>query len=272
MQVASAATVACVVTSPPPTSSASAATRDALEIELLGQRPSLEHGLLSRSVDDVAGQFRILVREVGAEVAPRLSVRASALGRDQPRQQVRRLGAGARARRRRGRGRRPARAPSRISGVTGVERLGEAGGLAETRRKVGLPERGERGPAAEDETLEERVRREPIRAVNARAGTLAGRVQPGSSVRPSRSVTIAAHRVVRRGRDRDRLDGGVEARILDRRHQDGKRSAVDRAQVEQRRAARGDRAGDDVPRRELVGEAASARRRAGAHPRRAAPR
>ena len=52
-----------------------------------------------------------------------------------------------------------------------------------------LFERSERGAAAEDEALEHRVRGQPVRAVDAGAGALAGGVEAGSSVAPSRSVT-----------------------------------------------------------------------------------
>ena len=63
-----------------------------------------------------------------------------------------------------------------------------------------------------------------------------------------------ADRVVRGRRDRDRLARGVVAGALERRHQAREALAVDRAQVEPGLAALGDRARDDVARRELVGE------------------
>ena len=50
----------------------------------------------------------------------------------------------------------------------------------ETERRV--RQRRERGAPAEDEALEQRVRREPVGAVDARAGALAGRVEPGHDV------------------------------------------------------------------------------------------
>ncbi len=62
------------------------------------------------------------------------------------------------------------------------------GSHGDAERRVG--ERRERGAAAEDEALEQRVRRQTVRAVDARAGALARRVQPGTPVRPSRSVTM----------------------------------------------------------------------------------
>ena len=68
----------------------------------------------------------------------------------------------------------------------------------------------------------------------------------------------AADRVVRGRRDRDRLERRVVAGALERRHQAREALALDRAQVEAGMPALGDRARDDVARRELVGEAVAA--------------
>ena len=64
-----------------------------------------------------------------------------------------------------------------------------------------------------------------------------------------------AHRVVRRRRDRDRLGPRVVALVGEPLHQRREAPAVDRSQVEQGGAPRGDGPGDDVAGRELVGEA-----------------
>ena len=77
-------------------------------------------------------------------------------------------------------------------------------------------------------------------------------------MRPVEIGDDAAHRVVGRRRHRNRLDRGVEPRLLER--PDHRREAVpvDRAEVEQRCAARSDLTCDDVARGELVGEAMAA--------------
>ena len=127
-----------------------------------------------------------LGREVGAEVrAAALLTRERGL-RDEPREQVRRveqapepLGVADEA----------AVAPERRAQLR-VSRLGSGASrdVGKPCGKTGLGERGERRAAAEDEALEQRVRREAVRAVHAGRSALAGRVEPGSSLRPSRSV------------------------------------------------------------------------------------
>ena len=215
---------------------------------------------------------RVLDREVGAEVA------AAALrrGRARSARSAAARGAarrrGARGPQRRGSARRRATALGRNSAVT----VGSPGRGRRCRRGAGcggLGERGERGSAAEDEALEQRVRGEPVRAVDAGAGALAGGVEarhacaavevgddrrPSCSARPARRGSARA-----RGRSRARLERAIRV---------GKRSRSIAPEVEKRRAARGDRPRDDVARRQLVGEALAAARREAARPRRAAPR
>ena len=142
----------------------------------------------------------------------------------------------------------------RSSGVTGSSgdgprRLGQAG------RERGLAERGECRAAAEDETLEQRVGRKPVRAVNAGRCALSGGVETRKLGAPVEVGDDAADRVVRRGRHRDGRLRRVVALLLEPAHEPGEAVAVDLAQVEQRRAARVDLARHDVARRELVGEA-----------------
>ena len=66
-------------------------------------------------------------------------------------------------------------------------------------RRAGLAERGEPGAPAEDEALEQRVRGEPVRAVDAGRGALAGGVEPGHGGRAVEVGDDAADRVVRGG-------------------------------------------------------------------------
>ena len=119
----------------------------------------------------------------------------------------------------------------------------------------GVGKRGESGAAAEDEALEQGVRRQAVRAVHAGAGALARGVE-ARNVRPAVEIRDdAAHRVVGRRGDGNRLQRRVEALPLERVHERRKAAAIDAAQVEQRRPALADRAGHDVARRELVGKA-----------------
>ena len=251
----SSATVASVVTSPLPTSSASAGATTRSSASAATAIVS-KHRLRAGPEDDVALELGSLGREVDAEVRRRGSPRGRARSRRCSRdEQVRRACAGARARPRRGRGPRPAQSARRSSGVDGLAR----------------PRLGRR-PADRDRKHRARPAR-PARPGGRRRGTRAASSRRGGSRRerpvrhtrrrrrgprqlgaPVEVGDDAADRVVRRRRDRDRHRGGVVARLLERVHQGREAAAVDRAQVEQRRAARGDRARDDVPRRELVGE------------------
>ena len=143
---------------------------------------------------------------------------------------------------------------ARSSGVTGSG-VGRARDIGQARRQAGLSERGERGPPPEHEALEERVRGEPVRAVDACRSALAGRVETGELAATVEIGEDAADRVVRRWRDRDRRQRGVVALIDEAAHERGKALAVDRTQVERHRPARRDLSRDDVARSELVGEA-----------------
>ena len=200
----------------------------------------------------MAAEGLVLAREVGAEVgAAALAARQRALG-EQPGQERGRgaqalepLGAADHA----GVGperHAPAAAPAGASGRTGG--AGPAGG------GPAAPAAAPRGAAAEDEALEQRVRGEPVRAVDAGRGALAGGVEAGQARAPVEVGDDAADRVVRGRRDRDRLARGVVAGARERRHQTGEAVALDRAQVETGLAAFGDGARDDVAGRELVGE------------------
>ena len=81
------------------------------------------------------------------------------------------------------------------------------------RRSVDPARARSRGAVAEDEPLEERVRRQAVRAVEAGARrTRRWPRGPGWSCGPSRSVRDAAAHVVRRRDDRDGLRGDVDAR------------------------------------------------------------
>ena len=257
---ASASTVASVVTSPAPTSSASAAYDDPFErvgcyshVSNLGSRP--RRRTTWRSSDGS------LHREVRPEMRPAALLADERALRDQPREQVRRGPRAARARRSRGPARSPARAhrAARRSTISaGLRFSWTSPATRGMSREAGLGEGGERGPAAEDEALEERVRRQAVRAVDARGSALAGGVEAGKL---SASVEVGddpSDRVVRRRRDGNRRLGGVVASLGEASHEARKPCAVDLAQVEERGAARRDVAGDDVPRRELVGEALAA--------------
>ena len=129
---------------------------------------------------------------------------------------------------------------------------GIAGSAPRHRR---LAERGKRGAPSEHEALEQRVRREPVCAVHARRGAFAGGIQAGQLAPAVEIGEDAADGVVRGRRHGDRCLRGVVALLDEAPHQRRKATAVDRAEVEQHRSARRDLAGDDIARRELVGEA-----------------
>ena len=91
--------------------------------------------------------------------------------------------------------------------------------------------------------------------MDAGARALAGRVEPRDARAAVEIRDDAAHRVVGSRRDGDRLERGIEAFPHERLHERREAAAIDRTQVEQRPTVLGDRASDDVARRELVGEA-----------------
>ena len=230
--------------------------RDALQIELLGYDHRSSTGSCPGRWTTWPASSGSSVGQSARKCAPRLSVRVSAPAAISL---VRRCGAPRSCSSPAASRTRPASCHSASAKVRrdGFERLRD-GRSAEPSGKIGLLERGERGPAAEDEAFEQRVRREPVRSVNARAGTLAGRVQPGQLGPAVEVGDDAAHRVVGRRRHRDRLDGGVEPGILERPDHGREAVPVDRAEVEQRRAARSDLTRNHVARSELVGEAVAA--------------
>ena len=85
---------------------------------------------------------------------------------------------------------------------------GEGSGASPLGVRLGGPRlvpRRRRGAPAEHEALRQRVRRQPVRAVQAGAGTLADRVEPGHGGAAVEVGGHAAHRVVRGRRDGDRL-------------------------------------------------------------------
>ena len=174
------------------------------------------------------------------------------------------------------------RATSRVSSVRRVEQALEALGVADEAavapercpqlrchelrsrrsgsvgkpvREVGLGERRERRAAAEDEALEQRVRREPVRSVHAGRSALARRVETRELAASVEIGENAADGVVRRRRDRDRRLRRVVPLLDEAPHERREAPAVDRAQIEQHGSPCGDLAGDDVARGELVGEA-----------------
>ncbi len=87
---------------------------------------------------------------------------------------------------------------------------------------------------------------------------LARGVEAGKLGAPVEVGDDAADRVVRGRRDRDRALGRVVALIGKPAHERREATAVDLPQVEERGAARGDLARDDIARGELVGEALAA--------------
>ena len=108
--------------------------------------------------------------------ARRGSPRARARSRRRGARAGGRSGAAARGPARRGRGRRPPRAPGAArASRSALGGRGRGGWLGHAQ--PWLVERGERGAAAEDEALEQRVRGQAVRAVDAGAGALAGRVE-----------------------------------------------------------------------------------------------
>ena len=108
-------------------------------------------------------------------------------------------------------GRRAARARRGSAGGGRRRRLaasgssrGIAGGSAPRARR-------QRRPAAEHQALRQRVRRQPVGAVQPGAGALADREQPRQRRAPVEVGCDAAHRVVGGGRDRHELVRGVDA-------------------------------------------------------------
>ena len=227
--------------------------RDALEIELLGYDHRSRTGSCPGRWTTWPASSGSSLGQSARKWAPLLSVADERALGDQPRQEVRC----------------PAEAlePGRVADEARV--LPESSAdvrrdyfepLRRRRRavldgRIGLLERGERGPPAEDEAFEQRVRREAVRTVNPGARALAGREEPGQLGASREIGDDAAHRVVGRRRHRNRLDRGVEPRILDRPDHGREAIPVDQAEVEQRRAPRSDLTRNDVPRGELVGEA-----------------
>ena len=118
-----------------------------------------------------------------------------------------------------------------------------------------LVERCERRPPAEDETFEQRVRRQPVRPVDAGCRALARGIETRELGAAREVRHDAADRVVSRRRNRNRHLGRVVTRPLERSHEGREAAAVDGAEVEEDRPLRGDLASDDVSRRQLVGEA-----------------
>src|SRR5205814_2489621 len=106
----------------------------------------------------------------------------------------------------------------------------------------------------EDETLEHRVRSEPVGAVDTCAGTFAGGVEPGPLRPPVEVGDDSTHGVVRRRSDGDRLLFRTKARLGEAAHQAGKTRPVDRAEIEQGDATYIHRARDYVTGRKLIGE------------------
>ncbi len=125
---------------------------------------------------------------------------------------------------------RPAARPPRGSPRLGGSKRhsGGAGRLA----RGDLCQRRRRGAAAEHEALAERVRGEPVGAVQAGAGALADGVEAGQRGAALEVDRDPAHRVVGGGGDRDRLRARVEARLGERGEDAGEAGGVDLPQVE----------------------------------------
>ena len=155
--------------------------RPASSLASLRSRPSLEGRLLRRRGGRRGRRTpRPRSGKSTRKWPPRLSARASALSATSRASRWGESSEAARARRRRGRRPRPARGRGGRSGVDcDRSAAGARQRTGRRRRQVGLVERGQRGPAAEDEALEQRVRRQPVRAVDAGAGALAGGVEAG---------------------------------------------------------------------------------------------
>ena len=138
-----------------------------------------------------------------------------------------------------GRGRRPAapsrsasrsgparrQTASRVASVGGSNRQPPRLGAARGRRLLRAPPR-RRG--AEDEALAERVRGEPVGAVQAGAGALADRVEPGQRGAAVEVDRDPAHHVVGGRGDRDRLAARVEAGLGERGEDVGEAGRVER--------------------------------------------
>ena len=179
---------------------------------------------------------------------------------------------------RRARARRRATAPRASRGAGISQRRAPAGGVAGRAPPARRARRARRG-APNTKHSRQRVRGQPVGAVQARARALADGVEARRPcVAPVEVGDDAAHHVVRRGGDRDELARRVEARRAQRVDDVREARRVDRAHVERRRrrrrsrAAGPDRARDLVARGELVDEALALRRRAASRPRRGSPR
>ena len=116
----------------------------------------------------------------------------------------------------------------RSSGVTssGAGAAGTSGSRPGRRR---LGKRRQRCATAEDEALEQRVRGETVRTVDAGRSALAGRVEARELASPVEVGEHAADGVVRRRRDGNRRLGRVVALLEQAAHQRREAAAVDRA-------------------------------------------
>ena len=166
--------------------------------------------------------------------------------------------------------RRPAGSRCRPAWRHSAARVSSGGGSGADRRRpgaacrgrLGLVERGQRGAAAEHEALGERVRRQPVGAVQAGAGALADRVEAGqrTSARrgrwPRRPSCSAPRGRPGRGRGAGRCPtSSSAAATLGKRARSTERMSRPTAAVPLRSQLRLDRERDLVARRELVDEA-----------------
>ena len=183
----------------------------------------------------------------------------------------------------------PRRVRTRPASRHSASRVARSGARQRRRRRraarVRLGRAARRAPAraarrAEHEALAERVRGEPVGAVQAGARGLADGVE--ARARVERAVEVgddAAHHVVRGGRDRDELARRVEARLAQRARRrsgtaPGRRRAC-RGRPTARPSSRiGARRSRARPRRAARARRRSARRRrrAASRPRRGSPR
>ena len=235
---------------------------------------------MSRRRDDrvVPVEAGIAAREVRAQVraAALLAAQRATRRRGAP------AGAGRRAARRSPAASRsrPACAPHRLArrrATGGASGLGRGVAGCGGRARLVERRRARRGGRTRS-TREASWRRGGWRRAGRCTRTRRPRRGPATVVRPSRSVTIAAHHVVARRGDGHaaRRAGRGRRRAAPRRRWEARRVDAAHVQVDRGVARRGhaavDRARDRVARRELVDEALAVRRRAASRPRRAPPR
>ena len=131
--------------------------------------------------------------------------------------------------------------------------------------RIGLVKSRQRGAFAEHDALRQRVGRQPVGAVETRAGRLADDVEPWHSGSALKVADDAAHHVVRGWRDWHELLRGIEPGSAQRFDNVREAGRIDAAHIERdRRDSLGlhqvpDRAGDLITRGQFLNEPLSAR-------------